>query len=182
MDAAQELFFKKGFDNVSMRAIASRIGYSPGAIYRYFKNKKEILSVLRHDAFGRYLAELQRVEPNVPPLKRVRRKLTVYYQLAIAEPDIFDLMFNMGPSTVALGGKWATRPREMFQLFCDDVSACQEEGLFQGQDVNTVVIALWSAIHGYATLTVKERLSAHLLEFDPEKQGELLVDFLLKDA
>ncbi len=39
LDAAKDLFVKEGFENVSMRRIAGVIEYSPGAIYRYFKNK-----------------------------------------------------------------------------------------------------------------------------------------------
>lgn len=42
VDAAEKLFFSKGYDNVSMKDIADEVGISRAAIYLYFKNKEVI--------------------------------------------------------------------------------------------------------------------------------------------
>ena len=44
LEAARELFLKEGVENVSMRAIAKRIEYSPTTIYLYFKDKWDSVS------------------------------------------------------------------------------------------------------------------------------------------
>lgn len=41
--AARELFAENGFDNTTVREIADRVGLSDGALYYYFKSKREIL-------------------------------------------------------------------------------------------------------------------------------------------
>lgn len=182
LEAAQELFVKKGFDNVSMRAIASKIGYSPGAIYRYFKNKKEILSVLRHEAFGVLVRRMNELEWDDDPLARARKIMFLYIRNAFEDPELFDLMFNMGPSTVALGGRWAKRPREVFTLFCQCVEACVEAGYFKGADAGDVAVTLWSTVHGFATLAVKQRFDGLIEGFDPDKVAEDLVAQALRGA
>jgi AcrR family transcriptional regulator len=44
--AAKKLIIKKGSENVTVRAIAKEVGLSEGAIYRHFKSKRDILSLL----------------------------------------------------------------------------------------------------------------------------------------
>jgi TetR/AcrR family transcriptional regulator len=42
LDAAEKLFFSKGYDNVSMDDIASEIGLNKATLYLYFKNKESL--------------------------------------------------------------------------------------------------------------------------------------------
>ncbi len=42
IDAAEKLFFSKGYDNVSMNDIAKGVKVSKGTLYVYFKNKEEL--------------------------------------------------------------------------------------------------------------------------------------------
>jgi AcrR family transcriptional regulator len=42
LDAAEKLFFSKGYDNVSMDGIASEIGLNKATLYLYFKNKESL--------------------------------------------------------------------------------------------------------------------------------------------
>lgn len=43
INCSEELFFKNGFDNISMIDIAKESGFSRKTLYSYFKNKKDIL-------------------------------------------------------------------------------------------------------------------------------------------
>lgn len=42
MDIAEKLFFRKGYDEVSMNDIANEAGLNKSVIYRYFKNKESL--------------------------------------------------------------------------------------------------------------------------------------------
>jgi AcrR family transcriptional regulator len=46
IDAARKTIIKYGSEHVTVRAIAKAVGISEGAIYRHFKSKKDILSLL----------------------------------------------------------------------------------------------------------------------------------------
>lgn len=105
LDAAKQLFLREGFDNVSMRRIASRIEYSPAALYRYFKNKREILSVLREEGFVRLVAQQEASRQACPdPLERLRTGMTKYIRFALAEPDRYQLMFSFDCGQVDMQG------------------------------------------------------------------------------
>jgi AcrR family transcriptional regulator len=46
LQSAAAEFNEKGFDHASMRRIAAQAGITPGNIYRYFKNKKTLLTAV----------------------------------------------------------------------------------------------------------------------------------------
>lgn len=62
MDAAAELFGAEGYENVSMRKIARRIGYTPMAIYLYFKDKNDLLDCICEEAFTQLYRSLERLK------------------------------------------------------------------------------------------------------------------------
>lgn len=46
IDAAEKLFFQKGYDNISMNDIAHEVGMSRATLYLYFKNKEVIYQAI----------------------------------------------------------------------------------------------------------------------------------------
>lgn len=51
VDTASELFYTYGFDAVSMRDIAGKVGVTTGSLYHHFKNKGDLVMAVfdRHD-------------------------------------------------------------------------------------------------------------------------------------
>ena len=72
LDAALELFIADGYAQVSIRNIAAKVEYSPGAIYSYFPSKDEIFFALAEEGF-REIGERQFAgSPSDDPLDDVR--------------------------------------------------------------------------------------------------------------
>ena len=59
INAARKLIIKYGSEHVTVRRMAKEIGVSEGAIYRHFKSKRDILSLLLDDIENTLLAELE---------------------------------------------------------------------------------------------------------------------------
>ncbi len=53
LDAARAAFFELGLEGGSIREIAKRAGYTPGAIYSYFASKEEIYGALLGESLER---------------------------------------------------------------------------------------------------------------------------------
>lgn len=181
LDAAKTLFVRRGFDNVSMRGIASAIEYSPAALYRYFSNKREILTELREEGFVRFVAsqrELQLTQPD--PRERLRVGGRGYVDFAINEPEYFQLMFCTNCQEVDLEGENAKSSMESFMLFRSTVQECVERGDFGDVPVNVAVLALWSLIHGLAALISSGRVAALTGETDIDRLVGEIVDLGLR--
>jgi AcrR family transcriptional regulator len=161
LDAARQLFVREGFDNVSMRRIASRIEYSPAALYRYFRNKKEILSALREEGFARFVERQTRSRERFPdPLERLRAGAHEYIRFALAEPDHYHLMFSTDCGEVDLDGEWAASSLRSFHMFRDLVVECAATGRFGGVDPDAMVFALWGQLHGLVHLVATGQMKA----------------------
>lgn len=55
--AAYRVFAKKGYENASIKDIASEARITPGLIHYYFKNKEELLLSVQQDLQERYLKQ-----------------------------------------------------------------------------------------------------------------------------
>jgi len=58
IDAARKLIIRKGSEHLTVRAMAQEVGITEAAIYRHFKNKKDVLSFLMTNILDDMLQEL----------------------------------------------------------------------------------------------------------------------------
>lgn len=179
LKAAKDLFLKEGFDNVSMRGIASAAGYSPAALYRYFKNKREILSSLRNDGYVEYLERQgQAYNADVDPVERLARSGRNYVRFAAENPDDFHLMFCTSCEEVDLTEDMESHAGEGYAKFRASVAEVLKTGLFGDEDEETVAFAMWAVVHGLSHLNNSGRLSVMTGRDDTEE----LVDKVLRFA
>lgn len=59
LDAARSAFFELGMEKTSIREIAHRAGYTPGAIYSYFASKEDLYGALLGESLDRLNARVQ---------------------------------------------------------------------------------------------------------------------------
>lgn len=67
IDAARKLIVQKGSEHLTIRSIAREVKLSEAAIYRHFKNKKEILSFLMSHIMTSMISEIERTASDAPP-------------------------------------------------------------------------------------------------------------------
>lgn len=59
LDAARSAFFELGMEKTSIREIARRAGYTPGALYSYFPSKEHIYGALLGESLERLNGQVQ---------------------------------------------------------------------------------------------------------------------------
>ena len=62
-EAALTLIARHGYDAVSMRQLAGRVGVQAAALYRYYPNKEELLFALMHEHMEALLASWEAARP-----------------------------------------------------------------------------------------------------------------------
>src|SRR5581483_5490949 len=62
LDAAAACFAERGFHQTSMSDICERAGLSPGAVYRYFPGKEDIIAAICDDGYRRDLALIESIK------------------------------------------------------------------------------------------------------------------------
>jgi AcrR family transcriptional regulator len=90
IEAATQVFAKKGFDGATMADIASAAGINKATIYLYFESKDALIQAIAEALFAQELAGLETVR-DMPGTATER--LTLYYEMLIAEEaEVLPLM------------------------------------------------------------------------------------------
>ncbi len=62
--AARKLIVKYGSEHITVRRIAKEIGVSEGAIYRHFKSKTDVLSLMVDDIEETLIGDVEKNDKN----------------------------------------------------------------------------------------------------------------------
>lgn len=155
MDAARELLLELGDqDKLSVRAVTSRAGVTPNALYIHFADKDELLSAVMIASYRELRAFLQAaVQPQAAPVDQLQAFGHAYVEFATKRPGIYRVLFM-------------TRVREGVPVPARGVASGQDEGvdtfndllqivsrcLPDGADSFTPASYFWAGLHGYVTL------------------------------
>lgn len=157
VDAATQLFLNEGYENVSMRKIAAKVGYSATNIYNYFENKQEVLEQLLKDGYALFLESLKEAKNahNQQDVKeQLRAVLMAYVHFGITHPDYYHLLFikNMeGPETIVFSESDKIRGFLLLHDLCRDAI---NQGFIKEKDALLVSQSLWAMIHGITSLLI----------------------------
>jgi AcrR family transcriptional regulator len=159
VDAAEMIAAEKGWDAVTIRAVAGKIEYSPALIYEYFANKDEILFALMRQGFGRLHAELVKVADAVQsPAAAVEAIGLAYWAFALASPTLYQLMHDLR------GVPFGTNetPPEAIACF-EDLHApiarlMAESGNREARDSEEQTDLYWAFLHGLVSLAMNQRI------------------------
>jgi AcrR family transcriptional regulator len=94
--AAKEVFEEYGLEGASVREIAKRAGYTPGAIYSYFTAKEEIYGALLADSLERLNNTVSKSSSGAKSsTQRAERSALGFYQFYASNPRDLDLGFYL---------------------------------------------------------------------------------------
>lgn len=154
---ATRLFAERGFEGVTLRAVASELGVSPMTPYRYVSGKDELFVLVRTAAFARFADHQERAaRSRGDGLSRLRALGKAYTRFALAEPDAYRIMFALAQPE---GGPTALREEEArsFAPLHAAVAAAVDEGALVG-DPLTLAHVFWATTHGLVTLHLAGKL------------------------
>ena len=161
--AAKQLFITEGYETVTTRQLAERVGLSQTGIYVYFQNKEEILDELRRSTFERLSARIKEsVEEGPRGAALLRLLLSNYLEFALENPDEYQLTYMVthaslkNPERKDLELPAAEQPPSIqaFLAFREQVAKLITAGVLRQADATVIAQALWGALHGLATLLI----------------------------
>jgi len=92
LDAALVIFGKKGFDGLTLEAVADAMGYTKPALYYYFRNKEEILTSLVIDSLREARDRMLWITEELKsPRERVRDLISYYMDQNFSRRGYFSM-------------------------------------------------------------------------------------------
>ena len=181
LSAARELLLEVGPEAISLRQVARRADFSPGALYTYFSSRDEIIASLFRESFDRLDSYLRRVPATLPPEKRVVELGLAY--MAFAGDNPMDLRCILQATSTDLppsSGK--TVGLEAAGLIGETFRQGVEEGVFSsasGLTAPEMAYGCWALVHGLASIDgIDTSLVADEVSAAPRRVIEAFVTLL----
>jgi AcrR family transcriptional regulator len=186
--AAEALLLETGSeDEVSIRAVADRVGVTPPSIYRHFPDKGTLLFDVCDRQFQRFHEYLEaKRSGHADPLEAVKAIGRAYIEFGLTYPEHYRIMF-MGRSdlTPEQYEDHVLAEHESFMALVGSVQECVDAGRIR-TDAMEAAVLLWTATHGVTSLLIAKPnfpwppvdvLVAHVLDmvehglFTPDPAG-----------
>lgn len=153
---------QSGFDAISMRKLADKVGVSRTALYHHFDGKPALLSALAEDGFVRFTSRLQAnasLTPrngDDPAANALQSYIACYVDFAVENAAYYDLMFGR---EIWKSAQASESLKEVayasFKTFVDTVLIWQQQGVLV-DDVDALRYAqvAWASLHGLSRLLI----------------------------
>jgi Transcriptional regulator len=156
LNAAGELFLEQGYERFSLRKVAERISYSPTTIYRYFRDKDDLLFAVVDEGFVQFVQQLAAVaESQEDPWERIIALGRAYVAFGLQNSMYYQLMFMQRADFWAHPPEGESQPRiASFQVLRQAVQQAIDAGILRSGDAQSYSDVLWAMMHGMVSLAI----------------------------
>jgi AcrR family transcriptional regulator len=178
LEAARELFARDGYENVTMRAIAKRIEYTPTAIYHHFRDKEALLTELCHIDFRALASAFLRIGRVEDPVERLRKIGAAYVDFALEHPQQYRFLFLMQHPEDVEHPEKENPEEDAYGFLRQTVSECIAAGRLRSEydDADRVAQICWASCHGVIALHVNFEGDEWVNWQEPRETARLMMD------
>jgi AcrR family transcriptional regulator len=150
LDAAREAFARHGYDGVSMRQLAEKVGCTHGNLYLHFKDKEALFDTLVEESFEQFAEGLKLPESaKRDPVEFLRKLGRAYVQFGLANASAYEFAFILRRP-----GQGKYKPHLAYDRGRALIQRCIDEKKFRRVDPDTASQAVWAAAHGITSLLI----------------------------
>lgn len=154
LNAALRIFAEQGYKKVSMRRIAALIDYSPTTIYRFFRNKEDLLCRIAAETYKELSARFEKIKAEgvEKPLDTLKSLIGDYIVFCQERPDMFRLYSDLGTFEMEDGimyERLGGNRYRVYQSWMEFIGRSIESGSLEVKDGARVFLYLWDSVNGY---------------------------------
>ncbi len=147
---------------MSVRNVASRLGVSYQVVYSRFGGKSGLVDAMVLRGHTLLAARLEAVTEPMGTPERVVALGHAYREAALAEPALYQVMFDRPMAGYEPSTASRDAARASFRPLREAIASCWEAGTLRPTDVvadpDTLAYMCWSAAHGAVSLTLDGHL------------------------
>lgn len=156
---ARSLVLEEGFASLSIRKLAERIGYAPGTIYLYFRDRDELVREICVRGLGELSQKIQSAADVADAQTRLTALLYAYADFAVENPETYRLTFMENPAFTQEAMRAAPLESEGGagkRAFAEIVKTLRElkgeRKIDPAENEHLLAEMLWTAVHGMVSL------------------------------
>lgn len=146
-----------GPESLSVRALAEEIGVSPSAAYRHFADREALLAQLAQIGFERLresMAGAAAAAARRQPKTAVRAIGSAYVRFAVAEPELYRLMFGAQRVDKSKYPELGSAAAGAYDTLRTAVMRMAPHAAKGSQELERLTLRCWAMVHGLASLRI----------------------------
>lgn len=176
----RRVFEENGAIELSLRALARRLGVSEAAPSRHFKGKEELLAAIAVSGFVELAKQRKKIAAqNLPAISKAREMMLSYVQYAQEHSGLFDLMTGPRLLKEFVRGDVEASSNISFTYFARSIFDLALESGWPDDQLHYLSHAAWSMEHGIAALILADRIPRTDANLEKQKMIEFAIDVFL---
>ncbi|MFH2066141.1 MAG: TetR/AcrR family transcriptional regulator [Pseudomonadota bacterium] len=161
LEQAMNVIVEIGYNNFTMRKLASRLGITATTIYNYYKNKDDLfLNLLIRGFQGLYERLEEAHQKQTTPAEQLRTMIEAYIDFGLNDANFYNLMYSwhvpkykdyLGTSMEPVAKLQLEGALRVPEFFFNTIKAYAQSWNKMITDDETVFLMIhyWSQIHGF---------------------------------
>jgi AcrR family transcriptional regulator len=175
LDAAGDAIAAAGIDGLSMNRLARSVGFTPGALYRYFTSRDALIATLAIEVLEELAAtlrELARLAPDDEPLQRVLLLVDGYRGYSIGRPNHFAFLSTLvGDPRVLVASEAEARKvmgaiARALEPVAVALADAVDEGHLEPGDAARRALVLFASVQGTLQMRKQARVAGGRIDVD----------------
>jgi AcrR family transcriptional regulator len=153
LQAARDILESQGYEALSLRAAARRVGVSQAAPYNHFADKAALLAAIAAQGFGEFAAAMrQEMDAAVDPQARLNATGVAYVAFATSNPGLFKLMFGSNAHKASDDPELDAARTSAYEVLRGAVHSVHLSDKRHTPDESLESLRSWALVHGLATM------------------------------
>lgn len=176
LQSSRDIVEQDGVKGLSARAIAKRIGYSPGTLYNVFANLDDLLLTIQVAVVDEATQQLRNVSNGGGARLYIKALADSYIGFALKNHRLWNLLFQHPGPAATRAGELEERYESMVALIREALTPAMRRA--RPEDLDQTARALWACLHGMSALAVAEK-STPMSRTAAPRYVSLLIDHVL---
>ncbi len=186
LDGALAIIIQEGFDALTMRHLASRIGMTAPNIYNYFSNKHEIYISIVIRGFEMLYADMSAAIAGAGGIRgQIKAMIQAYLRFGMEKPSYYDVMFSRPTPKYNdyIGTPYEQLSAQEYRISMQIAElamkcAAQAMNVPEGDElIRLRLIHIWSLLHGMVSL-YNSHIVSYITDDAQEVYDRLIQEFL----
>lgn len=184
LDAGRAILVDEGYQALTMRKLADKVEYTPGALYAHFPDKDALVRAICQVDMQAFARECHVALQRPDPIDQLRELARIYARFALEHPQQYKVLFVLDPVPAISHDELLDRGNpesDAYAVLELAVTAAIEAGHLPGMRARPQLVAqlLWAAIHGVVSIEIR-RHEGLQIPFEPiEDRVEAMCDTML---
>ncbi len=151
--AARDILESQGYEALTLRAAARRVGVSQAAPYNHFADKAALLAAIAAQGFNEFAAAMrQEMDAAVDPQARLNATGIAYVAFATSNPGLFKLMFGSSAHQASDDPELDAARTSAYEVLRGAVHSVHVSEPRHAPDEPLESLRSWALVHGLATM------------------------------